>query len=115
MRSVCCGLALSVVDDENFDRQPAGDRVSVSNSSLGSGRQLDEAPTMNPRHVIERGRRHRVFADEGQRRPTFQGVAADRVVVGLELGELPLQVTGVPLRLAVPFDAWEKSTPESMQ
>jgi hypothetical protein len=53
-------------------------------------------------NVIEISRRHRVSADEGQQRPVVQRrMAADGVVIGLELGELPLQVTGIPERHVV--------------
>jgi hypothetical protein len=58
--------------------------------------------------MAEIGRRDWVLIGERQRRVAFQGrVAACRVVVGLEFGQLPFQVTGIPERYVV-----EKFSPD---
>jgi hypothetical protein len=70
----------------------------VSNSLSGRDRQLNEAPAVgDPTHLVQIGTGHRVAVGERQRRPTFQGgVAACRVVVGLEFGKLPFKIKAVP-------------------
>ena len=51
----------------------------------------------DPTHVVQIGRGHRVSAGEGQRRVALQRcVRACGVVVNLDLGKLPLQITGIP-------------------
>jgi len=72
--------------------------VWVSNSSPRRDWELDEAPAVrDPAHMAEIGNGDRASIGERQWRMTFQGrMAARRVVVGLELGELPFQVTGIP-------------------
>ena len=72
----------------------------VSNSSPRRDWELDEAPAVrDPAHMAEIGNGDRASIGERQWRMTFQGrMAARRVVVGLELGELPFQVTGIPER-----------------
>ena len=53
----------------------------------------------DPPHMAEIGNGDRASIGERQWRMTVQGrMAARRVVVGLELGELPFQVTGIPER-----------------
>ena len=70
----------------------------VSNSLSGRHRELDQVPAVgDPTHIIEFGPGHCVPAGEGQRRVALQRrVAACRVVVGLEVGELPFKITGIP-------------------
>ena len=51
----------------------------------------------DPAHLVQIGRSHRRSVGEPQRRTAPQrGVAAYPVVVGLKLGQLPLQITPVP-------------------
>ena len=51
----------------------------------------------DPAHVVQIGRGHRVSLGERQRRAAVQGgVAACRVVVGLELAKLPFKITAIP-------------------
>ena len=48
-------------------------------------------------HVVQLGAGDRVSAGEGQRRVALQRrVAACRVVVGLEFGQFPFKITGIP-------------------
>jgi len=84
--------------------------VWVSNSSSsGSDWELDEAPAVgDPPRMAEIGNGDRASIGERQWRMTFQGrMAARPVVVGLELGQLPFQVTGIPER-----DMVEKFSPD---
>ena len=47
--------------------------------------------------MVQIGRDHRAPTGEGQRRVALQGrVTARRIVVNLELGKLPFQITGIP-------------------
>ena len=75
-----------------------GERLCVSNSLSGRHRELDHVPAVgDPTHIVEVGPGYCVSADEGQRRAARQRrVAAWPVVVGLEVGELPLQIAGIP-------------------
>ena len=71
----------------------------VSNSSLsGSDWELDEVPTVgDPPDLSQIRRGYRVFPGERQRRVALQRrVRTCRVVVRLELGKLPFQITGSP-------------------
>ena len=79
-------------------RLPLRISLSVSNSLSGGDRELDEVPAVgDPTHMVQIGTGDRVSAGEGQRRVALQRrVAACRVVVGLELGKLPFQITGIP-------------------
>jgi len=81
----------------------------VSNSSSRSDWELDDAPALgDPPHMAEISNGDRASIGKRQWRMTFQGrMAARRVVVGLELGQLPCQVTGVPER-----DMVEKFSPD---
>ena len=73
-------------------------RLSVSNSSSGRRWKLDHAPAVgDPTHMVEFGTGRRAFAREASRRVAFpRRMAPCRVVGGLEVGELPLQITGIP-------------------
>ena len=72
--------------------------LSVSNSSSGRRWKLDHAPAVgDPTHMVEFGTGRRAFAREASRRVAFpRRMAPCRVVGGLEVGELPLQITGIP-------------------
>ena len=72
----------------------------VSNSRSGSNWELHEATAVgDPPHMTEIPMRGLASIDERQWRISFQrGVAACRVVIGLELSKLPFQVTGIPER-----------------
>ena len=60
----------------------------------------------DPPHMTEIGNGDRASIGERQWHMTFQGrMAARRVVVGLELGQLPFQVTGIPER-----DTWSRNS-----
>ena len=51
----------------------------------------------DPAHMVEIGRDHRMLTGEGQWSVALQRrVAACRIVVNLELGKLPFQITGIP-------------------
>jgi hypothetical protein len=68
----------------------------VSNSSSsGSDWELDEVS--RPSGLVQIRRGYRVFTGERQRRVALQRrVRTCRVVVRLELGKLPFQITGSP-------------------
>ena len=70
----------------------------VSNSLSGRRWQLNQVPAVRfPPYVVEVRTGYRVSARHGERRVTVQGrVAPCRVVVGLEVGELPLQIPRIP-------------------
>ena len=73
-------------------------RLSVSNSLSGRHWELDQVPAVgDPTHIVQLGTGDRVSTGEGQRRVALQRrVAACRIVVGLEVGKLPFQITGIP-------------------
>ena len=60
--------------------------------------ELDKVPAVgDPAHMVQFGTGDRESAREGQRRVALQRrVATCRVVVGLEVGELPFKVTPIP-------------------
>ena len=70
----------------------------VSNSLSGCRWQLNQVPAVRyPPYVVEVRTGYRVSAHDGERRVALQGrVAPCRVVVGLEVGELPLQIPRIP-------------------
>ena len=70
----------------------------VSNSLSGRRWQLNQVPAVRyPPYVVEVRTGYRLSAHDGERRVALQGrVAPCRVVVGLKVGELPLQIRGVP-------------------
>ena len=70
----------------------------VSKSLSGGSRGLDEVPAVgDPPHMVQIGRRHRMSAGEGQWRVTVQRrVRTCRVVIGMELAQLPFQIAGIP-------------------
>ena len=72
----------------------------VSNSSSVGDWELDEVPAVrDPAHMVQIGRDRHVPTCEGQRRmPLQRRVATCRIVVNLELGKLPFQITGIPER-----------------
>ena len=74
------------------------EHLSVSNSSLGGDRKLHKVPAVgDPTHLVQIGGNHPTSTGERQRRVAVQGgMAACRVVVGLELTKLPLQITAIP-------------------
>ena len=82
-------------DDGPVER---GVSLSVSNSSSGRRWKLDHAPAVgDPTHMVEFGTGRRAFAREASRRVAFpRRMAPCRVVGGLEVGERPLQITGIP-------------------
>ena len=73
-------------------------RVWVSNSLSGRRWQLNQVPAVRcPPYVVEVRTGYRVSARHGERRVAVQGrVAPCRVVVGLEVGEFPLQIPPIP-------------------
>ena len=73
-------------------------RLWVSNSLSGCRWQLNQVPAVRyPPYVVEVRTGYRVSAHDGERRVALQGrVAPCRVVVGLEVGELPLQIPRIP-------------------
>src|SRR5579864_8612523 len=72
----------------------------ISNSQLRGDRELNKVSAVgDPPHLCESGRRDWASIAEGQGRIAVQGGgAACRVVIDLEVGELPFQVTGIPER-----------------
>ena len=70
----------------------------VSNSLSGRRWQLNQVPAVRcPPYVVEVRTGYRVSARHGERRVAVQGrVAPCRVVVGLEVGEFPLQIPPIP-------------------
>ena len=70
----------------------------VSNSLSGRRWQLNQVPAVRcPPYVVEVRTGYRVSARHGERRVAVQGrVAPCRVVVGLEVGECPLQIPPIP-------------------
>ena len=72
--------------------------VSVSNWPSGRDWELDQPSAVRvPPHVVQISWGHSVFISEGQRRVAFQQcVTACRIVVRLELGQLPFQITAIP-------------------
>ena len=70
----------------------------VSNSLSGRRWQLHQVPAVRcPPYVVEVRTGYRVSARHGERRVAVQGrVAPCRVVVGLEVGEFPLQIPRIP-------------------
>ena len=70
----------------------------VSNSLSGRRWQLNQVPAVRcPQYVVEVRTGSRVSARHGERRVAVQGrVAPCRVVVGLEVGEFPLQIPPIP-------------------
>ena len=76
------------------DRDP----LWVSNSLSGRRWQLNQVPAVRcPPYVVEVRTGYRVSARHGERRVAVQGrVAPCRVVVGLEVGEFPLQIPPIP-------------------
>ena len=72
--------------------------LSVSNSSSGRRWKLDHAPAVgDPPHRVAFGPGRRAFARDASRRVAFhRRMAPCRGVVGLEVGERPLQITGIP-------------------
>ena len=72
--------------------------MSVSNWLSGRRRELDQPSAVRvPPHVVQISWGHSVFIGEGQRRVPFQRcVTACRIVVRLELGQLPFQITAIP-------------------
>ena len=92
---------------ENVRR--SGDFLWVSNSQLRGDWELNKVPAVgDPPHRREIGRRDWASIAEGQWRIAVQGgVAACRVVIDLEVGELPFQVTGIP-----EWDVVEKFAPD---
>ena len=68
----------------------------VSNSLSGRHWQLNQTPAVrHPPHIVEVCPGHRAIAGDGQRRVALQRrVAPRRIVVGLEVGELPFKVAG---------------------
>jgi PAS domain-containing protein len=80
-------------------REMIGQHVSVSNSLSGRYRELDQVPAMgNPPHLVQISMGHRPSsAGNGHRRVAVQRrVAARRVVIGLEIRQLPFQVQSIP-------------------
>ena len=73
-------------------------RLWVSNSLSGRRWQLNQVPAVRcPPYVVEVRTGYRVSARHGERRVAVQGrVAPCRVVVGLEVGEFPLQIPPIP-------------------
>ena len=73
-------------------------RLWVSNSLSGRRWQLNQVPAVRcPPYVVEVRTGYRVSARHGERRVAVQGrVAPCRVVVGLEVGEFPLQIPRIP-------------------
>ena len=73
-------------------------RLWVSNSLSGRRWQLHQVPAVRcPPYVVEVRTGYRVSARHGERRVAVQGrVAPCRVVVGLEVGEFPLQIPRIP-------------------
>ena len=73
-------------------------RLWVSNSLSGRRWQLNQVPAVRcPPYVVEVRTGSRVSARHGERRVAVQGrVAPCRVVVGLEVGECPLQIPRIP-------------------
>ena len=73
-------------------------RLWVSNSLSGRRWQLHQVPAVRcPPYVVEVRTGYRVSARHGERRVAVQGrVAPCRVVVGLEVGEFPLQIPPIP-------------------
>lgn len=80
-------------------------RVSVSNWLSGRHWQLNQAPAVgNPTGIAELGPSHRASTGDGHRRLAGQRrMAACPIVVNLEIGELVLQVTGIPEQRIVPM------------
>ena len=76
----------------------AATRLWVSNSLSGRRWQLHQVPAVRcPPYVVEVRTGYRVSARHGERRVAVQGrVAPCRVVVGLEVGEFPLQIPPIP-------------------
>jgi hypothetical protein len=74
------------------------DNLSVSNWRSGGDREPDKVSAVgDPAHSVQISNCYRVSVGEGQRRAAVQGgVAPCRVVVGLELGKLPLKITTIP-------------------
>ena len=72
--------------------------MSVSNSLSGGNRELHEVPAVrSPIDVVQIGGGHRAFTAKRERRVALQRrVAACRVVVGLEVGQFPFKITGIP-------------------
>jgi len=72
--------------------------LSVSSWPSGGDRELDKISTVgNSPHVVQIRRGHCVSVGERQRRVALQrGVAGCRVLVGPELGKLPLKITPIP-------------------
>jgi hypothetical protein len=70
----------------------------VSNPLSGGGRELHKVPALgNPTHSAQIFGSDRASTGERQRRAAVQGgMAASRVVVGLELAKLPFKVMAIP-------------------
>ncbi len=87
-----------LVSNEDDLRMCSEAQLSVSNSSSGRRWKLDHAPAVgDPTHRVAFGTGRRAFARDASRRVAFQRrMARCRGVVGLEVGELPLQITGIP-------------------
>src|SRR5262245_55575896 len=81
----------------------------VSNYRSCGDRKLDQIAAMgDPAHMVQIGRRHCLCTDDGQRCAAAQRrMGARRVVVILELGQLPFQVASIPKRYVV-----EKFSPD---
>ena len=75
----------------------------VSNSLSGRGWELHKVPAVaNPTHAVQLGGSDRASTGERQRRVAVQRrVRACGVVVALELGQLPFEVTAIPERHVV--------------
>src|SRR5262249_11938312 len=78
--------------------QRTGDLWVSNSSSSGNDWEWDEVPTVgDPPDLVQIRRGYRLFTGERQRRVALQRrVSACRVVVHLELGTRPFQITGMP-------------------
>ena len=93
-----CGLGSLFLSPGRIRKVAIAVRLYVSNSLSGRSWELDQVPAVgDPTHIVQIGRGYGVSTGEGQRRVALQcRVAACRIVVGLEVGELPFKITGIP-------------------